>query len=135
MMDCFDVFEKAHQSRTDTLRACCTGVFDERKRNVKGWVWHADLDLYVDKSKCKHQEMREILIEKLKIDQSSSPDSIDQDEKLNKSSEKEKITRSTESKRVIIRNGADLKGTDLSDVVYTYSSFGIYFYRKRSITC
>ena len=66
LKDCFDVYEDAQQSRVEALQACCTGTFNTNKRNSQGWVWHEELHLYVDESKCDRVELRRILIEKLK---------------------------------------------------------------------
>ena len=66
LKDCFDVYKEARQSRRTALYFCCTGTFDKNKRNSMGWLWHKELNLYVDETKCDPAELRKILIEKLK---------------------------------------------------------------------
>ena len=120
--DCFDVFEEAHQSRADTLRACCTGTFDYGKKNARGWIWKSDLGLYVDKSRCNREEMMENLIQRLKADPSSSPDPVDQDKKSSKTSRQKEISRNATMKNGTLYRSANFKGMNLSGVVYTYGN-------------
>lgn len=125
--DCFDVFEEAHQSRADTLKACCRGTFDPKKKNARGWIWHDDLDLYVDMSKCDRKEMMENLIQELKIrelktDPPSSPGSVGQDKKSDETSRQNKIGRGATMKSGTLYESANFRGADLSGVVYTYGN-------------
>ena len=127
LKDCFDVYEEARQSRLTALQDCCRGTFDRKKKHSMGWVWHNELNLYVDESKCDRAELRKILIEKLKKDEPASKESEKPpggSEKPVKTSKRsiDVGTRIEYKRGKIIQKGGNFRGANLAGLVYTYGN-------------
>ena len=126
LKDCFTVYKEARQSRETANKDCCTGTFDDTKKNSRGWVWHERLNLYVDKSKCDYSELRRNLIENLKGKRSMSKEGNVQKKRGNETIKSQKM-QSIESKakigsRLVVQPSGNYQRNKLVGLRYTYGN-------------